>query len=93
MKETTLAMTSPENNTAIVMEADESGPPSASTKEPQKAYPEDGRLPPAALDIEHAVVADDPRKWSPMRKVRSLTSVPFSGFRVLISNNPRTSSL
>lgn len=30
---------------------------------------------PANLDIEHAVVADDPRKWSRTRKVRSY--LPF----------------
>lgn len=24
------------------------------------------------LDIEHAVVTDDPRKWSPARKVRNM---------------------
>ena len=57
--------------TTGIVEAGETGPAFTSTDEPQKLASEGVQSSPAALDIEHAVVEDDPREWSRMRKVRS----------------------
>ena len=55
--------------------ADDLGPQSANAEVLQK--PDADHVPSAALDIEHATVADDPRKWSHTRKVRTRSPLSY----------------